>query len=303
MERALALLVERGAGRDAAVLQNNLALARYPLQGPARSLTAYEEGIAFCEQRGLVGPAAQLEGACPGLLAELGHPVQALERAGRHAAATEARGDTHTLTELRSVELASRLARGEQAALAAADWLVEAARGTGAADNIVLALAPAAAALVAETPERASALLAELEQTSGTRESPYYARALAAMLRTALAAGDPYLAKRLADGLEPRYPLEEHALRATSAQLAEHAGDHAHAATLYAEAAAGWQEFGNVPERAYALLGQGRCLLALGDPAAEHPLREAAKLFSSMGYRPALTETEALLEQTTAPAS
>jgi hypothetical protein len=33
------------------------------------------------------------------------------------------------------------------------------------------------------------------------------------------------------------------------------------------------------------------------------PLAEARELFSSMGYRPALAETEALLEQTAAPAS
>jgi hypothetical protein len=123
------------------------------------------------------------------------------------------------------------------------------------------------------------------------------------MLRTALAAGDPDLAERLADGLEPRYPLREHALCAARAQLAEHAGDHAEAATLYAEAAARWQEFGNVREQAYALLGQGRCLVALEDPTAREPLGHAAELFRSMGYRPALAETNALLEQTTALAS
>ncbi len=61
MERALAVLVERGAGRDAAILQNNLAIARYPLEGPVRSLAEFEEGIAFCEQRGLAESAAQLE--------------------------------------------------------------------------------------------------------------------------------------------------------------------------------------------------------------------------------------------------
>jgi hypothetical protein len=44
-------------------------------------------------------------------------------------------------------------------------------------------------------------------------------------------------------------------------------------------------------------------MVALADPAAEQPLRQAAELFSSMGYRPALSETEKLLEQTTAPAS
>ena len=42
---------------------------------------------------------------------------------------------------------------------------------------------------------------------------------------------------------------------------------------------------------------------ALGDPAPEQPLRQAAELFGSMGYRPALAQTEALLEQTTALAS
>jgi hypothetical protein len=107
-----------------------------------------------------------------------------------------------------------------------------------------------------------------------------------------------------ADGLEPRYPLDEHALRAARAQLAAHAGDHTAAVTLYAEAAARWQEFGNVPERAYALLGQGRNLRALHRPGADEPLREAREVFGSMGYKPALAETEALLDQTAAtPAS
>jgi hypothetical protein len=165
---------------------------------------------------------------------------------------------------------------------------------------IVIARSPAAAALAAEEPERASALLAELEQVAGARKTPYYARELAAMVRTAHAAGDPALAKRLAHGLEPRYPLDEHALCAARAQLAEHAGEHSDAAALYAEAAARWQQFGNVPERALALLGEGRCLVALGRPEAEVPLRQARDLFVSMGYEPVLAETDALLEQTAA---
>jgi class 3 adenylate cyclase len=303
-EGALALLVERGAGRDAAILQNNLAIARYPLQGPARSLADFEEGIAFCEQRGLAELAAQLEAGCPVLLAELGRPEEALERAGRLAAIAEASGDTHSLIELRSVELANRLARGErEEAHGVADWLVEKARASAAADIVAIAVTSAARALATEAPERACALLAELEQAAGTRESPYYARELAAMLRTALDADDRKVAKRLVDGLEPRYPLHEHALCAARAQLAEHAGEHEKAAVLYAEAAGRWQQFGNVPECAHALLGQGRCLLALADPTTEKTPRPAAEMFSSMGYRPALAETEALLEQTTALAS
>ncbi len=301
MERALALLVERGEGRDTAILQNNLAIARYPLQGPARALVVFEEGIAFCEQRGLAEPAAVLESNCPRLLAELGRPEQALERAGRLAAVAEARGETYALIELRAVELASRLARGEQGARGEVDWLIEAAQAIGTAEMLVLALAAAASAgLAVEGAERTSALLAALEQTGGASKTLYYASQLAAMLRTALAAGDPVLAKRLTDGLEPRYPLDEHALCAARAQLAEHRGDFGDAATLYGEAATRWQEFGNVPERAYALLGQGRCLRRLGAPEAERPLREARELFASMGYTPALAETEALLGESEA---
>ena len=303
-ERALALLVAQGEGRAAAVLQNNLAIARYPLQGPARSLASFEEGLAFSEQRGLAGEAVLLEGNCPGLLVELGRVEEALERAARLALQAEAGGDALTLCELRAVELATRLAQGErEPSPAAADWLIETARAGGVADVSVLALATAAAAqLAADQPEQARALLAELEQTPGAQQTPYYARQLPWMVRTALAAGNPRLAHKLTDMLEPLFPLHEHALCAARAQLVENAGNHAEAATLYAGAAARWQQFGNVHEHAYALLGQGRCLLALADPTPEQPLRQAAELFGSMGYRPALAETNALLEQATAAA-
>jgi hypothetical protein len=50
----------------------------------------------------------------------------------------------------------------------------------------------------------------------------------------------------------------------------------------YREAGERWRAFGNVPERAYALLGQGHCLAALGKPEAEAPLREARELFAAL---------------------
>ena len=123
------------------------------------------------------------------------------------------------------------------------------------------------------------------------------------MVRTALAADDPTLAHTLTNRLQPHFPLHHHTLTSCHAQLAEHAGDHTQAATLYTDAAQRWHEFGNVPEHAHALLGQGRCLLALGQPGVEQPLAQARELFQSMGYKPALAETEALLAKTTAAAS
>jgi hypothetical protein len=207
------------------------------------------------------------------------------------------------LSWVRALELATHLARGEAEGAGIVDWLVEAARTQAKSDVTVEVLAPVAAArLAAAEPDEARALLAEIEQAPGARNVPYYSRELPAMLRIALSAGDPDLARRLAGGIEPRYPLHEHALCTARAQLAEHAGDHADAAALYGEAAGRWQQFGNVRERAYALLGQGRCLVALEDPSAKPSLRLAAELFTSMGYKPALAETEQLLARAAAPA-
>jgi class 3 adenylate cyclase/tetratricopeptide (TPR) repeat protein len=304
MERALSMLVESGVGQDAAVLQNNLAIARYPLQGPARSLAAFEKGIDFCEVRGLAQAAAFIGANCPALMAELGRPEEAMARAAGLSAAMEGSGNAQDPCEVRASELALRLSRGGRGAPEEIEWLISTARTVRHAEVSGLALTVAATALAPEAPERTSLLLAELEQLQGVRESPYYARQLPGIIRTVLAVGDPELAQRLLAGFEPRNPLEEHARCAARAQVAEHAGEHAEAVALYAEAAERWKEFGNVPERAYALLGQGRCLLALGRTEAERPLREACDVFAAMGYEPALAETEALLERSAAaPAS
>jgi hypothetical protein len=127
------------------------------------------------------------------------------------------------------------------------------------------------------------------------RGDPVYAGLLAGLVRTALALPDAALAQQLLDGVQPVMPLAAHALAAGRAQLAEAAGDLTEASHLYAEAAERWREFGNVPELAYALLGYGRSLSALGDPSAEPPLSEARDLFASMGYGPALANTEGFL--------
>jgi hypothetical protein len=59
----------------------------------------------------------------------------------------------------------------------------------------------------------------------------------------------------------------------------------------------GWQSFGNVLERAYALLGQGRCLRS-AVPGPRNPCSTPRELLASMGYKPVLEEVEGLLQQT-----
>jgi hypothetical protein len=96
--------------------------------------------------------------------------------------------------------------------------------------------------------------------------------------------------------------MHEHALCSARAQLAEATGKPAQAAALFAEAAERWRTFGNVPEGAYALLGQGRCLSALADANAERPLLDARELFASMGFAPAVAEVDGLLGSSEAAA-
>ena len=183
----------------------------------------------------------------------------------------------------------------------APDELVTAARDMGLAGFIAVAFAAAAQLLLAQRqPEQAQTLLHELDQLTAVRTE--LGSVLPALLRVALALDDQTVAEQLATGIKPVTPLHEHALASAHAQLAEAAGDHSAAAQLYQQAAEHWRQFGNIPERAYALLGQGRCLATLGKPEAEAALREARDLFTTLAYQPALAESRALLGESEAAA-
>jgi hypothetical protein len=226
--------------------------------------------------------------------------VEAAARAAHLAPVLESSGDTHDLIEVRAAELMIRTERGEQGPRSEVDWIVSSAQKLAVSDTFVYALTAAAAALAQDAPERSHDLIVELERIPGPARIPTTRGSCQPCSGQRLPSAHRALADRLVDRLEPHYPLNEHALVSARAQLAEHAGDHAEAEILYAEAASRWREFGNVPERAHALMGQGRCLLALGRLGAQRPLGEARDLFASMSYKPALADANALLEQTAA---
>ena len=60
-------------------------------------------------------------------------------------------------------------------------------------------------------------------------------------------------------------PLHRRVVATVSGLLAEARGEHEAASAGFAAAATGWHEFGMVYEEGQALLGQGRCLVALGE--------------------------------------
>jgi len=293
MRRALELALEQGKGRDAAVIYANLSIELLQYDGPQAALDTCLEGTEFSERRGIAAFTGSLTGQSTNYLLDLGRVDEALEQAREAAAHAEAAGAVPELIETRSVELRVLAERGQldEDVRGAADALIAAAQGAGEPQQLTSALA-AAARVYADQPEKAKALLVELERIPGVRGEQAYAAQLAELVRGAIAVGDRQLAAQLIDGVEDRIPLFAHALCACRAQLAEAAGDHAEAAAHYAEAAERWRAFRRVPELAYALLGLGRCLPQPSDDGAEGALSEARELFSSLGYGPAMAQTD-----------
>ncbi len=303
---AIALATEAGQGREVANLHNNVAAAVESVEGPGAALAAVRAGIAFAEARGLTEVASVMTAGTAEALVETGEHEQALALAGELAALAETSGDALSLTTVQCVQARILTLRGQATQVTdTLDWLEATTREAGQLDYTIANLAVAALVrgAVGQT-HRADALLAEVAATPGSRETVHYVRYLPQMVRTALALANLELAERLVIGVEPRTPYEEHALATVSASLAEAHGDLQAAAGGYEDAAQRWQAFGVVVEQAFALLGQGRCLIGLGRTSEASPvLRQAREIFLALKAAPALAETDELLQQATALSS
>jgi tetratricopeptide (TPR) repeat protein len=276
------------------VLHNNLAVVTWQFEGPGAALAACEEGIDFCERRGIAEFALIIAGMGANMLGELGRTEDALDKAGPVAQQLEAAGNIY-FSESRGVQLSLRAERRQHQDVAGVTDFVAVARESDPQMGVQALSAGARALLAQGHRTQAKSLLVQLAHLPEVDAEPNYAATLPALVRAAFSLGEPELAARLTDGVTAVTPIFEHAICAARAALAEAAGDHSQAVGLYADAAERWRVFGNVPERAYALLGQGRCLTEIRAPEAEQPLLEARDLFAAMGYQPALAETEALL--------
>jgi class 3 adenylate cyclase/tetratricopeptide (TPR) repeat protein len=300
---AIDLATEAGQGREVALLCNNLGYSLLAFKGPTRALETMGEGKAFAEARGLTemvdtNTASSLDALFLG-----GNLDEALQVAGDLAERLVGTGDLWDLIPARRTQVQIMALRGRAAEVTdILDWLETEARGVGALDLVVWGLGSAAMARTAlGDHDGAAALISEVEMTDDARASVYYPAILPTVVRSALEAGALDLAERLVAGFVPRTLLAEHALAATNAILIEAAGDLKAAADVYADAADRWERFGVVPEHAFALLAQGRCLVGLSRPSDAAPvLGYAREIFERLEAAPSLAETDDLLRQATA---
>jgi tetratricopeptide (TPR) repeat protein len=303
LRRALSLAVDAGQGWEAAILYNNLAVTQSATDGPAVVLETNRAGLDFCERRGITQTLHWLMIGELDCLFQLGSWDGITESAEELATRLEASGSVVTLIWVRDLRARVLIYRGNVSdALPLTGWAVDAARKSGNAESRIFARGTRALAALAEgDAEGATAFLREIDEMPHSREVGIFADFLPTMVRAAVGAGDVELARRLSSGLEPRYRSQQYADLAARAILAEADGETEEAAGLYGEAAERWKEFQNQLEQALALLGQGRCLVALGRPLeAAQPLGETREIFDRLGTAPMLAETDALLAQSTA---
>jgi tetratricopeptide (TPR) repeat protein len=262
----LILALRAGQGREVAVLHNNLGFMLALFEGPAPSLEVLRAGIAFAKARGLGEMVHAITASTLEPLVDRGELDEALEVAARLAERLE-KEDVTDLVVVRAAQARILAWRGQAEQVAGSlEWLESTARGTDDLHLVAFGLGSSALARVGiGQDDRAAALLAEIDALPEAQDL-YYVDCLPTIVRMALALGDRDLAERLVDRVEPSYPYAGHALLAANAALAEARGDLRPATDAYAEAADRWERFGDVPENAFALLGQGRCLVGLARP-------------------------------------
>jgi class 3 adenylate cyclase/tetratricopeptide (TPR) repeat protein len=301
---AIELATDAGQGREVALLHNNMAASMRDFEGPLRSLEVLREGIAYAQPRGLTEVLDGLAENAANALMNTGEHEEALAVAAEMAVRLEASGHVFDASSIRVTQLLILALRGRRAEVAEVlEWLEPAAHRIESSLDVAFLLGSAAVGRGAlGQAEPAAALLAEVASSLEASGNAPYPFLLPAMVRTGVQIGQPALAERLAALLEPRSPAAEHALVTANASLAEARGDLQAAADGYADAADRWGGFGVPAEQAFALLGQGRCLLGLARPLEAAPvLQHARDIFERLQAAPALTEVDELLTTAVGP--
>ena len=299
LRAALAVGLEIGAGYDTAVVYNNLIEPLWLSDGPAAALATCQEAIEFSERRGVVEGAAWIRSAALDPLVDLGRWDEAVAAADAVVGWEREHGGQYMSKMAHQVTARVLLWRGElEPARALTREFLPRARSIDDLQLLVPALATAAGVeQAAGDHPAAAALVEEVLRIAGDRDGGgwYLAQQIADLVRVCVAVGRRAAGAALAAKADDGVARNRFGLLAARATLAEAEGALEVAARGHDEAAARWAGFGHQLERARALLGAGRCLLALGRPEGRDRLQAARSLLATLGAGPLLAEAEEAL--------
>jgi class 3 adenylate cyclase len=295
LDEVVDLAMEAGLGRETCVVLGNRGVLTVCVEGPAEALRVDARAEEFAAHRGLrrqkdVSRSVRCEALILG-----GQWQAALELYEEFAPQLLESGDVWSLAQVR-VQHAWMLSwMGDSAAARDHVGWVEDQVAESPMEWVRtnLVAGQAAVAHASGRSQEALALLGEWAQRLvWSTDASMTVFALTAV-RIALALGGSELARDIAASRDSRLPLNAITSDHIAACMAEADRELDEAAAGFADAAQRWHDFGVPYEEGHALLGQGRCLVALGRaPEAAAPLAAARELFARLGAAPALAETE-----------
>jgi tetratricopeptide (TPR) repeat protein len=264
------------------------------------SADAYREGIDFTKARGMNGNARWLMAEHTWPLYDLGRWDEIVRDADILFEAGLGRGYLTIIALTQKALVLVQRGRTEEAAPLVDDVLPR-AREAKDLQVLVPALATAAAlAVAAGQLGSAAALVREVEEITREGAAALRARHLPDLVSIAFLAGVSDTANSFLDANYFDAGRPAHAMVAARAVVAEFNDKPAEAVELYEDAAARWSEYGSVLERANALFGAGRSLLALGRPhEATARLQEARTLYQDLGAAPSVGRVDDALARAT----
>ena len=298
MTEALELAHDHGLGLGAFILEDRLyqlSVTKGPAQAYEVACQANElfrsygdlENQYFCRSQGVE------------LLMEMGSWDRCLREADELGSLLEQRGHSHApLISTRGVQLLVFALRGEREKAAPyLDWLEHSeARRDLYAFSLVLIPAATAHILAGEFDEGRTLLREWDERCDEAPGDMSYLWLQPQVARSAVLLDETDVFARVHRRDELASPLRRHAQLTVHAIALEARGEFEAAAAGFVDAAARWHGFGVPYEEGHALLGQGRCLVALGRaPEAAASLAAAREIFARLGARPALAEVNELL--------
>jgi hypothetical protein len=302
LEEAIRRATATGQGRRVGVLYNNLGIVLTRFRGPAAAAQVYEQGIAYCRTHGHPAAGLGLEVSRLEPLVSMGALDEVLSAGKRLASTLEAADDQQILADLRASTVRALLLQGRPGLTSPwLDRLATFGREMPGADDAANGLGAAASAFAAlGRPDRAVSIFLGIVARPEIMSSTIAVSQAPTWIRALVGQGRLDLAEQITALVPTSGPLGEHVAIATDAALAEARGDFQAAVAGYQDAAARWHGFTMYVEEAFALLGQGRCLLVLDRPDEAVPrLHQAKDSFTRMGALPALTESQGLLADAT----
>ncbi len=302
--RSLDLAQQQGLGVERGRVWGNYCTFLREQEGPQRAMEEQARLLEFLESRGLASLVAGERAQLAESLLYAGRWDEAIAEADTVGPAPHAEVPAADVLFMRQARLLALSWLGEREAdPREVESMLEASRAS--AHDVEEAFGLLIAGLVSgrSSPDLAAELLERMLATT-TRDAGVWGAALMPeAARLAVRGSDLALAERLLGSMKGPLPVEELARRSIAPLLAEACSEYETAAAGFAAAAARWHDFGVPYEEGHALLGQGRCLAALGRaPEAAAPLAAAHEIFARLGARPALAETEEALRRSAAAA-